>query len=116
MSPQFSISFVRGLTNFLWPIHKVLGSQRQNLWIKKGYAIFRYISPLVDYQDAYPQLSEEQLKIWAMLDTHDTLTDHYKHLRTSSEIQDQLIKCGLENIQIDLAGNGIEAKANKPIK
>ncbi|PKL70330.1 MAG: hypothetical protein CVV30_02935 [Methanomicrobiales archaeon HGW-Methanomicrobiales-1] len=116
MPPQFSMSFVKYLTNILWPIHKYMRSQKQNNWIKKGRTIFLNISPLVDYHDAYPQLQDEQLKTWAMLDTHDTLTDHYKHLRTSSEIQNQLLKCGMENIQIALAGNGIEAKANKPLK
>lgn len=114
-SPQFSMAFIKGLTNAVWPIHKILGSRRQTSWIKKGRSLFLYMSPLVDYHDAYPQLSKEQLKTWAMLDTHDTLTDHYKHIRTSAEIQDQLIKCGMENIQIAVAGNGIEVIAKKPI-
>jgi len=56
------------------------------------------------------------MKMWAMLDTHDTLTDRFKHLRSESEIRDHLEKCGMENIQINLGGNGIEARANKAIK
>ena len=116
MSPHFSISFTKGLTNFLWPIHRFLGSWREKRYLKKIRYAFLFLSPIVDYYESYPQLSEQHMKMWAMLDTHDTLTDRFKHLRSESEIRDHLEKCGMENIQINLGGNGIEARANKAIK
>ena len=112
--PRYSMSFTRGLTGLLWPVHKFLGSRKKNGLVRNTRNIFLFLSPLVDYYDAYPQLSEEQMKLWAMLDTHDTLTDRYKHLRSEQEIHDQLESCGMENIRIIPGGNGIEARAQKP--
>lgn len=114
--PKNSMQFMQYSTSILWPLHSALNKRKNHRIMRKIRDAFLFFSPLVDYHDSYPQLNQEQLKSWAMLDTYDTLTDHYKHLRSSSEIQEQLKKCGLENIQIHLAGNGIEARANKPIK
>jgi 2-polyprenyl-3-methyl-5-hydroxy-6-metoxy-1,4-benzoquinol methylase len=116
MNPESSMKFNRVLTNLLWPVHRFLGLRRKNPWIRGSRSIFLYMSPLVDYHDSYPQLDQEQLKMWGMLDTHDTLTDRFKHLRTGQEIREQLIRCGMENIEIKKAGNGIEARALKPLK
>jgi hypothetical protein len=112
--PAFSLKVVRALTNLLWPFHRMLNSRKTNPYLTKIRQGFLAVSPVVDYHDAYPQLDNDQLKIWALLDTHDTLTDHYKHLRSESDIRDQLQKCGMVNISISLAGNGIEARADKP--
>jgi len=116
MNPRLSMKFNKILTNFLWPVHRVFGRHRKKPWIRGLRSIFLYLSPLVDYHDSYPQLNQEQLKTWAMLDTHDTLTDRFKHLRTGEEIRDQLHRCGMEKIEITLAGNGIEARSHKPLK
>lgn len=116
LPPNFSMSFVKGITYLGWPIHVFLGSRRKNKNFNKFRNIFLYLSPLVDYYDAYPQLNEEQLKTWALLDTHDTLTDRFKHLRSREEIEDCLKKCGMESSEIALGGNGIEARAHKPKK
>ena len=69
---------------------------------------------MVDYQRSYPQLSPEMLRSWAMLDTHDTLTDHYKHLRSAKSIATTLAACGMEQIETAYAGNGVEARARRP--
>lgn len=71
-------------------------------------------SPLVDYFDAYPQLPRTILEQWAILDTHDTLTDRYKHLRSAEEIRATLEACGLEVEHCGLGGNGVEARAIRP--
>lgn len=56
------------------------------------------------------------LKIWAALDTHDTLTDRYKQLRSAQEIENHLRQCGMINIETSYAGNGVEARARKPVR
>jgi len=71
---------------------------------------------VVDYSDSYSQLSDEILFEWAVLDTHDTLTDHYKHLRSAEEIRAHLAKCGMVQIEIEYAGNGVEARARRPLQ
>ena len=116
LPPHFSLQFIKALTTFFWPFHRKLNTWKKSWFLDKFRQGFLRLSPVVDYHDSYPQLDENQLKIWAVLDTHDTLTDHYKHIRSESDIRNQLQHCGLENIQIHLAGNGIEARANKPIK
>jgi hypothetical protein len=68
----------------------------------------------VDYHDPYPQLGPDLLKTWALLDTHDTLTDFYKHLRSREQISDFLAQCGMTQIETALGGNGVEARAQKP--
>jgi hypothetical protein len=50
---------------------------------------------------------------WAILDTQDTLTNHFKHLKSAEEIQDILHSCGMVDIQTIYAGNGVEARAIK---
>ena len=116
MPPSFSMSFTKALTNLLWPVHTFIGSWQKNRNLKKFRYAFLFLSPIVDYYESYPQLSEDQMKMWAMLDTHDTLTDRFKHLRSGSEIRDHLENCGMENIQIVPGGNGIEARARKGVR
>ena len=48
---------------------------------------------------------------WALLDTHDTLTDRYKHLRGPDEIRHTLTSLGLANVEVAVGGNGVEARA-----
>lgn len=72
------------------------------------------ISPLVDYYDVYPELGDELLDTWAVLDTHDTLTDRYKHLRSAEEIARALAAAGLVDIEARYGGNGVEARARRP--
>ncbi len=116
--PRFSLYASLLLTTLLWPFHRIL-------WILKNFPLFERlvkwlrprflrISPVVDYHSAYPQLGPKLLLAWALLDTHDTLTDTYKHLRSAEEISSQLRRCGMVDIDVDYAGNGVEARARKP--
>jgi hypothetical protein len=70
-------------------------------------------SPIVDYHYAYPQLGEQRWFEWALLDTHDNLTDRYKHLRSADEIEVALRSFGMTNVQTSYGGNGVEARAWK---
>jgi hypothetical protein len=70
---------------------------------------------VLDYHYAYPQLGEGLLRSWAVLDTHDALTDYYKHTRTPEEIAAALRSLGLSEISVSCGGNGVEARARKPL-
>jgi SAM-dependent methyltransferase len=72
-------------------------------------------SPVVDYYDAYRELGTVRLSQWSVLDTHDTLTDYYKHLRTAEQIRESLRSCGLVDIEVSYGGNGVEARAKMPV-
>jgi SAM-dependent methyltransferase len=105
--------FVKKITNILWPFHVKLNKNRNSKIINRFRNFFLKISPIVDYHDSYPQLSSELLFQWAFLDTHDTLTDKYKHLRSVEEIKKILESNGIIKYELYYAGNGVEARGYK---
>jgi SAM-dependent methyltransferase len=114
-SDTFSMKFCQMLITVLWPIHRIFWKIRVIPGIQKVRLKFLYYSPIVDYHDSYPELGIKLLKEWAVLDTHDTLTDYYKHMRSAEDIKNYLKKCGMSEIETAYAGNGVEARAKKPI-
>ena len=52
---------------------------------------------------------------WALLDTHDQLTDSYKHFRTKGQIRRTLERMGAESIWCEYGGNGVEARCRRPL-
>ena len=72
------------------------------------------ISPVLTYFQTYP-LSDDLHYQWALLDTHDALTDWYKHFRTRAQIRATLESLGATAIWCESGGNGIEARAQRPI-
>ncbi|WP_424627542.1 class I SAM-dependent methyltransferase [Bradyrhizobium sp. SYSU BS000235] len=72
------------------------------------------ISPLVDYYDSYPQLPRAILVEWCVLDTHDTVTDFYKHLRSLDQVCAMVSNAGLEIVRAAHGGNGVEVRARRP--
>jgi SAM-dependent methyltransferase len=112
----FSLMFVRILVATLWPVHRLLWKYRNHPKLGPLRNKFLYHSPVLDYHDSYVQLGSKLLYAWASLDTHDSLTDFYKHKRTTEEIFRCLQECGMSAIQTVYDGNGVEARAIKPIK
>lgn len=110
-SSKFALRFCRGLVALLWPMHRVSALLGRLPRLLPARYRFLHWSPVVDYQDAYPQLGAKLLYEWAILDTHDTLTDHFKHLRTAEQIRDHLGSRGMTAIETVYAGNGVEARA-----
>ena len=70
--------------------------------------------PSFCYYDAYPKLPPEIVYEWNELDTHDGLTDWFKHFRTREQIHATLTALGFDEIVCDYAGNGVEARARRP--
>ena len=96
------------LAKILFPVHKL--AQR----IPFGQQVLSRFSPLATYLDVYPQLNIEQQYAWSVLDTHDGLTDWYKHLRTPAQIKATLKSLGAVDIWVANGGNGVEARCRKP--
>ena len=114
MSPSFSFVFCKLLVSLTWPMHRVLWKLRNHKTANIARQFFLRLSPVVDYQAAYPELGEKMLRTWALLDTHDTLTDVYKHLRSARELSEQLRACGMIRVETVYAGNGVEVRARRP--
>jgi hypothetical protein len=72
------------------------------------------LSPLLTYYHVHPELNDRLQREWAILDTHDSLTDYYKHFRTGGQILSTLSRLGAREIWVAKGGNGIEARCRKP--
>lgn len=115
MPKTFSFQFCRMLTLLLWPLHRISWEYRRFLIVKKMRTMLcRFLSPVNDYHEVHPELGARLLKEWALLDTHDSLTDFYKHLRSSEDIDLYLRKNGMVDIEAVYVGNKVEARARKP--
>ena len=112
LPPDFAKSLALSVARALLPLHKLGWSQKRGRWRLRRQ--LQKLSPLVDYYDVYPQLPEKTLAEWALLDTHDTLTDYYKHLRTAQQIEECMRSCGMVDINAYDGGNGVEAPAKSP--
>lgn len=115
MGPEAALKTSMALTRALWPLHTAF--KRHSAHHRVAGLRWRFLrwSPVVDYHDAFPELDPAVLKEWALLDTHDTLTDTYKHLRDDRQIAAALRAAGMVDIHSQYAGNGVEARARKPL-
>jgi SAM-dependent methyltransferase len=97
----------RALVRALLPLHRLLWRR----WaLPRGLrAVWRRVSPVYDYYDAHPELGA-RLAEWALLDTHDGLTDRYKHLRSVDQVARALRAAGLDVVECRRGGNGVEAR------
>lgn len=109
LSPTRGMKVTERITNLFFPLHKA---------VRKVYplqAILSRISPVHSYYFAYPHLSHEDQYQWSLLDTHDSLTDWYKHLRTPKQIYKHLEQIGGTNIYSEKSPHGVDARCQRPL-
>ena len=103
-----SMRSIERLVDVVLPIHKrAAGSRLRSLVCR--------LSPVLTHYHSYPELNDELQREWALLDTHDSLTDHFKHFRTRRQIRRLLEQCGLDAIWCAYGGNGVEARGRRPV-
>lgn len=112
MSPQAAFRASAATVRALLPVHRMLW--HRGAVTDSVRRAWRFLSPVFDYYDSHPEL-KEHLAEWALLDTHDALTDRYKHLRTPDQIRDALTAAGFEVLESRAGGNGVEARARRPV-
>jgi 2-polyprenyl-3-methyl-5-hydroxy-6-metoxy-1,4-benzoquinol methylase len=95
-------------TKIFFPLHKAVRK------VRPAQMLLSRISPVLTYFRAFPELDDRQQYEWAELDTHDSLTDWFKHVRTPREIRRALDSLGAVDSWVELGGNGIEARCRKP--
>ena len=108
-----STRFASAVTSAMLPVHRALW--RVGALTRRARRVLRAASPVLDYYDRHPELGPARLAEWARLDTHDALTDRYKHFRDAGQIRRALEAAGLSAIEVAEAGNGIEARGRRPV-
>jgi len=108
MEPEKGFAFSKKMTSMLLPLHKKVRN------VRLAQTLLSRVSPLVTYYHGLPQLNDKLQEEWALLDTNDSLTDHFKRFRTKPQITAELEKLGLVNIWCEYGGNGVEARGQRP--
>lgn len=107
--PKSRFKIVKAITDFWFPVHWMF---RKSLIIQR---ILRRLSPVHFYFSDYKLRDKQMYYEWALLDTHDGTTDHYKHYRTVAQIQSILEEIKAVDIQVSAGGNGVEAYCRKSV-
>jgi SAM-dependent methyltransferase len=108
LPPGEALKWTEKMVDALLPVHRVASR-----WAVTELLVSR-VSPVLSYYRGYPELNAELQRQWALLDTHDALTDWYKHFRTRGQIERSLQKLGLQGIWCAKGGNGVEARGRRP--
>ena len=93
------------LVNSLLPLHLALRGSPM------ATRLFQRLSPVSSYYHVFPELPDSLQREWALLDTHDALTDWYKHWSSRRHIRNILARLGAEKVWCEYGGNGVEARA-----
>lgn len=72
------------------------------------------LNPIVSYYPHFGLRDREMYYEWMLLDTHDAMTDVFKHRRTRGQIRRLLEAIGADEIEVTHGGNGVEASCRKP--
>lgn len=98
---------VKRLTDFWFPWHWKF----KDSWIMTR--ILRRLSPVIFHYPDIELKAREQYYEWALLDTHDSTTDFYRHHRTPEQVKAHLVGLGARDIMVTEGGNGVEAFCRK---
>jgi SAM-dependent methyltransferase len=104
-----ALGITERMVKIFFPLHRAVGG------IPGLRSVIEHLIPVISYTTSLPQLDDSLQRDVAMLDTHDSLTDWYKHFRTLAEVRRTLEMMGLEGIEVWTAGNGIEARGRRPL-
>lgn len=108
VSPDTGLRATETLVKVFLPFHKAVRH------IRPAQMLLSRFSPVRVYYQAYPELSEDLQVEWARLDTHDSLTSWYRHLRTNAGVQKFIETMGGEVVLNGRDGLGIELVARRP--
>ena len=109
IKPEKSFLITGFLVKVFLPLHRLGKGSR--IW----QAIMRRVTPVVSYYNDFPELSDELQEEWALLDTHDNLTDYYKHFTTKRKFKHSMKELGMDNVECWNAGIGVEGRGKNQI-
>ena len=98
---------VKYFVDFWFPIH---WKYKESLLIQR---VLRRLSPVIFHYHSLKLPNRQMYYEWALLDTHDSTTDFYRHHRTAKQIHQVLDNLNAIDIVVKHGGNGIEAYCKK---
>lgn len=108
LPPERQFAAVKRVFDFWFPM----------IWKHRDSKLFQFLiarlNPVVNYYPHFGLKDRDMYYEWMLLDTHDAMTDVYKHRRTPHSIQKTLQTLGAANIMVTTGGNGVEAYGEKP--
>jgi SAM-dependent methyltransferase len=107
LPPERALAVTTKLVGVLLPLHR-------RTWPLAR--VIRRVSPITSYYHAYPDLPDDLRPEWALLDTHDSLTATFKHMRTTRQVRRSLERLGAKDIVSVRGGIGVEARARRPAR
>ena len=108
LPPTVGLAVTEQLVGLLLPLHRRLAHTRL------PRVMLNRVSPVMSYYRTYPQLPDDIQREWALLDTHDSLTDWHKHFRNCADVRRVLTQLGAERIECGPGSNGIDVRARRP--
>jgi len=108
MPAERGLRATEAIVDRLLPLHR---RAARNRWARR--AVNR-LSPVVSFYSTMPELTDELQREWALLDTHDSLTDFHRHFRTVGQLERTLMRLGVQDVRVVPGGNGIEARGRRP--
>lgn len=109
LPPEKGVEWTEKIARIFLPLHERVRDFRL------AQMLLSRFSPLPYYYSVRPELEDDLLRKLAIVDTHDSLTDWYKHFRTPRQLQRTLTRLGLEEIYCVRGGNGVEARGKRPL-
>jgi SAM-dependent methyltransferase len=109
LPPHKAIRWTERLVDTFLPLHKTARHFRL------GQMLISRVSPVVCYWNTYAGLSDSLQREWALVDTHNSLTNWHNNLRGRRRIERTLETLGLEKIWCEYGGNGVEARGTRPL-
>jgi SAM-dependent methyltransferase len=103
-----ALSITSRLVQVLLPLHRAL-----HRW-RVLHSLLARLSPIIHYYGVYDEFTDAVHREWSMLDTHDSLTDWFKHWRNEQDILNALISVGATDVWCKPGGIGIEARGRAP--
>ena len=109
VSPTSGIKATNLLVRMFLPLHQKVANKKL-----LEILLFRF-SPITAHYSAYPTMTAEDQLAWAQLNTHDNLTDFYKHLTTFSRLKSIISKLHPIEAHYTLMPYTIEVRIQKSI-
>jgi hypothetical protein len=105
MQPEPAMKLTELLVNTCLPLQRAVRK------IPGVRSIVHRLAPVMSYYSALPQLNDQLQREWALLDTHDSLTDEFKHSRSKEEITK-----ALQYLEPPTFGASMAATASKRVQ